>query len=259
MYEGGHRIPLIMRYDGLFPANQRRSKLIGINDIFATVCDLVGIEIPKGDTALDSKSFVDYIKDEEKKKGLRNYLGVWLYNGEKPQEEAMITNKYKVVHILPNSTHPNGTVEYYNLLDDPGETIDLSKTHIYRNRMQFLLKNLNALTTPLSTATPTMHVPMTLAPIASAPTAMPPTKVTGNPTIVMPTKSTDPPTGAPTCGLCCADDPKFRFKTFDYPHPDKDCAWVTKRYMRKKRYCNNLNIKIVCLFTCDNYLAMAEV
>jgi len=145
VYEGGHRIPLIMRYDGVFPADERRFKLIGINDIFATVCDLVGVKIPKGDTAVDSKSFLAYAMDGQKKKGLRNYLGVWNYNGDKPKHEAMITNKYKVVHLLPNSTHPDGIVEYYDLKVDPGETTDLSKNRKHKKGIQRLMKKLDEL------------------------------------------------------------------------------------------------------------------
>ena len=243
----------------------------------------------------------------KRREGLREYLGVWKYKGDKSKHKAMITNKDKVVHFLPNSTHLDDIIEYYNLLDDPRETIDLSKDRKHKKGIQFWLKKLNALTTPLitttPTTTPTTPVPVTLDPITSAPTTMSPTKATGNPTTVAPTKSTDPTTGAPTvcennldfrvnkknerscnwvciresrrtnlckrtqvfracpisCGLCCADDPKFTFKTETKPHPDKDCVWIAKKYMRRKRYCNKLNIKKVCLFTCSNCYNLVKV
>jgi len=145
VYEGGHRIPLIMRYDGLFPANQRRSKLIGINDIFATVCDLVHVKIPKGGTAIDSKSFLDYAVNWKKKEGLRNTLGVWNYKGGKPKREAMLTNRYKLVHFPPNCTYPDGIVEYYDLKADPGEKRDLSKKRHHRKGIQLLMNKLDEL------------------------------------------------------------------------------------------------------------------
>ena len=76
IWEGGHRIPLIIRYDRQFPANERRNKLIGLNDIYATICEIVGIKIPFG-SAQDSVSFAKYIENEKADRALRKYLGIW--------------------------------------------------------------------------------------------------------------------------------------------------------------------------------------
>ena len=60
---------------------------------------------------------------------------------------AIINHKEeKVIHFLPNNTHPDGIVEYYNLKNDPGETKDLSTEKQYRKRIRRLLKKLNMLT-----------------------------------------------------------------------------------------------------------------
>ena len=58
--EGGHRVPLIMRYDNVFPAGETRSHLLSITDMFATICDLANVPLPEGQ-ALDSINFSEYI------------------------------------------------------------------------------------------------------------------------------------------------------------------------------------------------------
>jgi len=57
----------------------------------------------------------------------------------------MITNKYKVVHLLPNSTHPDGTVEDYDLKVDPGETTDLNQNWWHKKGIPHLMRKLDEL------------------------------------------------------------------------------------------------------------------
>ena len=41
IWEGGHRVPLIIRFDGKLPMNEKRNRMVGINDIYETVCDML--------------------------------------------------------------------------------------------------------------------------------------------------------------------------------------------------------------------------
>ena len=66
IYEGGHRVPLLMRYDGNCPAGEMRDALVGLNDVYSTICDFVGINVPKG-SAQDSVSFAQYIGNSSKR------------------------------------------------------------------------------------------------------------------------------------------------------------------------------------------------
>lgn len=54
-------MPLITQYQSKhgFPGGQERNHLVGINDIYAPICDLIGIEVPYF-SAQDSISFADY-------------------------------------------------------------------------------------------------------------------------------------------------------------------------------------------------------
>ena len=57
IWEAGHRIPLISRWPGKIEANGTRSALLGLNDLYATLAELVGHEIGEGE-AEDSISFL---------------------------------------------------------------------------------------------------------------------------------------------------------------------------------------------------------
>lgn len=79
VWEGGHRVPLIFRYDNKevgFPRGEERDHMVGLNDIYATICDWVGIEIPYT-SAQDSVSFADYVVSDSSQDGLRTELAVF--------------------------------------------------------------------------------------------------------------------------------------------------------------------------------------
>mmetsp|Transcript_4094 Transcript_4094/g.7290 ORF Transcript_4094/g.7290 Transcript_4094/m.7290 type:complete len:259 (+) Transcript_4094:249-1025(+) len=123
IWEGGHSVPLIIRHDGKFPTGETRDALVGLSDIYATICELVGIEVPVG-SALDSVSFADYITTPEAKQFLRKYFGIYqLQRGKQKQKKwafAIRGHKVKLVH------HPhNNTFEMYDLERDISENNDI--------------------------------------------------------------------------------------------------------------------------------------
>jgi len=128
VYEGGHRIPFMMRYDGYISAGKTESSLIGQNDLYATLCDIVDVRIPLGQ-AVDSISFKDTLTDNgvinDKK---RNQLGIWRFEkrGGPIVAEAIITSEFKLVHHGANDSF-----ELYNLKKDLNETTDLIQNPTY--------------------------------------------------------------------------------------------------------------------------------
>ncbi len=78
IYEGGHRVPLIIRRDRIFPANEERTHFVGLNDIYSTLCDLAGVEVPEG-SAIDSVSFTRYLRDKRNRQNLRKDIAFWTY------------------------------------------------------------------------------------------------------------------------------------------------------------------------------------
>jgi arylsulfatase A len=123
IYEGGHRIPLMMRWDGGgIPAGEKRSGLIGLNDMYSTLCDIAGIPVPNGQ-AMDSMSFKDYILDGDNNSPPREYLGVWKYVSGL-QKESIRKNNYKLVKVF--GKHASSL---YDLDNDISETTDIKANH----------------------------------------------------------------------------------------------------------------------------------
>lgn len=46
IYEGGHRIPLIVRWPGVIPQGNKCDQLVCLCDIFATMADVLGVKLP---------------------------------------------------------------------------------------------------------------------------------------------------------------------------------------------------------------------
>ena len=134
IYEGGHRVPLIIRYDNTFPANQTRSKMVGLNDIYATICELVGVQIPHG-SAQDSISFADYVESSDSKNGLRQSFASW--TNEKKAREAIRYGSMKLIHNKFDSTF-----ELYDLASDLSERVDLSTNQTYAKNMKNMYRKL---------------------------------------------------------------------------------------------------------------------
>jgi arylsulfatase A len=63
IWEGGHRVPLIVRWPGVVPADKVNDGLISQIDFFATIAAIVGAEIPLG-SAEDSHNQLVLIKGE---------------------------------------------------------------------------------------------------------------------------------------------------------------------------------------------------
>jgi arylsulfatase A-like enzyme len=119
IYEGGHRVPLIMRWDGVIPAGETRPHLVGLNDLFATLCQLVGIKVPEGQ-AIDSISFANYARKSENSDNLRRYLGIWRMFRGKLQFESIRMDNLKLIR-----DRRNGNLELYDLDRDISETTNL--------------------------------------------------------------------------------------------------------------------------------------
>ncbi|NQU22506.1 MAG: arylsulfatase [Candidatus Nealsonbacteria bacterium] len=62
VYEGGLRVPLVVRYPGVVRPGTQCDRLVGLNDLMRTLADLCGYE-PADDEAPDSISFLPLLRD----------------------------------------------------------------------------------------------------------------------------------------------------------------------------------------------------
>ena len=122
IYEGGHRVPMIFRYDGQFPVNETRNHMVGLNDVYKTLCTLVEVPVPET-SAQDSVSFADYIFSESNVTGLREHLATWAFGNNNFTTAAAI--RFGSMKLIQHYGSDPVT-ELYDLENDIGEEINLA-------------------------------------------------------------------------------------------------------------------------------------
>lgn len=71
-YEGGHRVPFIIKWAGQIQPNTVNNEMIMIEDFYATAADILDQKLPKG-VAEDSYSILPYLIGEKVENPIRNY------------------------------------------------------------------------------------------------------------------------------------------------------------------------------------------
>ena len=113
IFEGGHRVPLIIRWPGKVAANSRNDQLVGLNDLPATFAAILKNPIDDG-TAEDSVNLMPTLRDPEKP--VRNSLVHHSVLGE----FALRSGKWK---IIPSKKM------LFDLEADLGERTNLAAKH----------------------------------------------------------------------------------------------------------------------------------
>lgn len=65
LYDGGHRVPFIVKWPNHFPKGDNCDEVICTTDIFATCADILNVPVQKGE-AEDSRSFLSYLLNPDK-------------------------------------------------------------------------------------------------------------------------------------------------------------------------------------------------
>lgn len=136
-WEGGHRVPYIVRWPGRIPMGQVSGQLTNTTDIFATLASAVGHQLPD-DVAVDSYDMLPAMLGKVKPgESIRPYLltqsfrgefqirrGKWKYldhkgSGGNPYDKGPLAK-----YALPEA-EPDAPGQLYDLEVDPGETKNL--------------------------------------------------------------------------------------------------------------------------------------
>lgn len=123
LYEGGIRIPTIVKWPGVAKAGSETEAVITNTDFYPTLVEAIGQSIPP-DILLDGKSFVSVLKSGDK-----HDRGAIFWHSPKGRphstgdsnSSAMRSGKYKLI-----DWYDEGRVELFDLSKDLGEKNDLS-------------------------------------------------------------------------------------------------------------------------------------
>ncbi|MCA9135567.1 MAG: arylsulfatase [Planctomycetales bacterium] len=153
-WEGGHRVPMLVRWPGFVKPGSTSSQLTSLTDVMATVAEIVGATLPD-DAAEDSFSMLPALLGHDDGDPIRPYLlqqgfggqkylairrGNWKYlahkgSGGNGYENHPLLKEY----FLPDNA-PQSQGQLYDLSVDPGETNNLSAMHAdVANDLQALL------------------------------------------------------------------------------------------------------------------------
>jgi arylsulfatase A len=140
-YEGGHRVPGIVRYPRVITAGTESNVLFNGTDILPTVAKLAGVEFPT-DRPIDG---VDAFSAFLNKEVSRETSSIWFYpnHGDsyfRMPQMSMRTGDYTLLGYLPEKDDStdlrtwmaeNDPVrfELYDITLDPGQNNDISKEY----------------------------------------------------------------------------------------------------------------------------------
>ncbi len=132
LYEGGIRVPMIVRWPGKIKPNSITDHVSYFGDLMATVGELTGASVPTG---LDSISFLPTLLG---KPGQLTHEYLYWEFYEQGGKQALRSANWKAVRIPMF----NGDIELYNLDEDLGESKDVSQDYpVVARRLEQLMNS----------------------------------------------------------------------------------------------------------------------
>ena len=130
-YEGGTRVPFVVRWPGKIPAGKQTDALVAQIDLFPTFCELAGVSIPEG-VDLDGKSILSLMQQGGGESPHEYLYHTWDRYTPNPWHRWSIHGpRFKLVGHDPQGEkkqqEPAG--QLYDLTADPGETKDVSRKY----------------------------------------------------------------------------------------------------------------------------------
>lgn len=135
-YEGGIRVPMIVKYPGKTAAVSVCKQPVMIEDFFPSILEMAGIKKPEIRQEVDGKSFVSLLEGKkmaQRRSFFWHYPNLW--DGTAPgvfPSSTILKGNMKLIY-----NYETGGKELYNL------AVDLSETHNLANEDPVLLKKLS--------------------------------------------------------------------------------------------------------------------
>jgi arylsulfatase A len=131
VYEGGVRVPCLVRWPGHFPAAAVVTSQTSHVDLFATFCDLAGVELP-AQRIFDGVSLRPLLESGENQRVHDYVYHTWdRYTPNDQRRWAISDGRYKLL-CNGSQTRERFTARDWQLFDlqeDPGEQVNLAGQH----------------------------------------------------------------------------------------------------------------------------------
>lgn len=132
-YQGGFRVPLIVRWPGVTTAGITSDRLVCSSDFLATFASMIDVKIPKN-SGEDSFSFID-ILNNDKVDVPRTKVALF-----SKKARSFVDGNWKLVDYSYAVKNPKEIFELFNLAEDPGEENDLKTKE--PKQLSLMIKNL---------------------------------------------------------------------------------------------------------------------
>lgn len=156
-WEGGHRVPLIAYWPGVFPGGLESSQLINTTDIFATLASVVGYKLADKDARDSYDMLPAMLGIQDENVSIRPHMltqsfrgefqirqGSWKYLDHQGSGGNDYDNELLQKYALPEKA-PDASGQLYDLSKDPGETTNLYYIEAEkRQALQELLEELKS-------------------------------------------------------------------------------------------------------------------
>ncbi len=122
LYEGGLRVPLIIRWPGVTKAGRINQTPVISMDLTATILDAVGVALDQGES-LDGESLRPLFDGSKlQREALFFHYPHFAFHKTNRPGSAIRSGKYKLI-----LRYDDDSIELFNLEQDPGETKNLAK------------------------------------------------------------------------------------------------------------------------------------
>lgn len=127
LLEGGIRVPMMVRWNGVTKANSRCENYLIIEDFFPTILEMAGVKKYKTVQKIDGESFVPLLRGEKKadtRPLIWNYPNIWGNDGPAINLNCAIRQgEHKLIY-----NYSTGEKELYNIKNDIGEKENLASS-----------------------------------------------------------------------------------------------------------------------------------
>lgn len=141
-YEGGHRVPFIVRWPSYVAENKKCDIQLSLTDMMATFAELLGYQLPDH-AAEDSISVLSSILGKENNPEQRPLIAHTGWHSCENGHYSLQKGDWKLVEFNPNPDQKitERYYELYNLAEDPFETTNLAVSQTDKlNQMKKLLE-----------------------------------------------------------------------------------------------------------------------